>query len=95
MGVQVPPRPPRNARVTAAGCDLTRLVPGRLQHLSLRAPLAGETYVGLVVSTLLHDLISQAFDRANRRDALCPRLLVLLEKRPNPAAQAPDDGPRR
>ena len=70
--------------VTADGCDLTLdwLLAGS-NTLYLCAPLGDETRVGLVFSTLLHDLISQAVDRANRTEALDPRLLVLLDEAAN------------
>jgi len=49
----------------------------------LCAPLGDETRIGIVFATLLHDLILQAFDRANRTQAIDPRLLVLLDEAAN------------
>jgi type IV secretion system protein VirD4 len=70
---------------SAEGCDLTLdwLIAGN-NTLYLCAPLGDETRVGVVFSVLLHDLISQAFERYNRRGArLDPWLLVLLDEAAN------------
>jgi hypothetical protein len=59
-----------------------RLATRREQRaLYLCAPLGDETRIGVVFAVLLHDLITQPFDRYNRTGApLDPRLLVLLDK---------------
>lgn len=69
---------------SAGGCDITLdwLLDGN-NTLYLCAPLGDETRVGLVFSALLHDLISRAFDRANRTGVLEPRLLILIDEAAN------------
>ncbi|MDQ6909609.1 MAG: type IV secretory system conjugative DNA transfer family protein, partial [Actinomycetota bacterium] len=71
---------------SAAGCDLTLdwLLDGP-NTLYLCAPLGDETRIGAVFAVLLHDLVLQAFDRANRMETLDPRLLVLLDEAANTA----------
>jgi hypothetical protein len=51
---------------TAEGCDITLdwLLTG-VNTLYLAAPLGDETRIGIVFAVLLHDLITQAFDRYN------------------------------
>jgi type IV secretion system protein VirD4 len=52
--------------------------------LYLCAPLGDETRIGVVFAAVLHDLISQAFDRYNHTGAPAdPRLLVLLDEAAN------------
>jgi type IV secretion system protein VirD4 len=52
--------------------------------LYLCAPLGDETRVGIVFAVVLHDLITQAFDRYNRAgQPLEPKLLVLLDEAAN------------
>ena len=52
--------------------------------LYLCAPLGDETRIGVVFAVVLHDLITQAFDRYNRTgDPLDPRLLLLLDEAAN------------
>ena len=69
---------------SADGCDITLdwLLDGN-NTLYLCAPLGDETRVSVVFSALLHDLISRAFDRANRTGILDPRLLVLIDETAN------------
>lgn len=69
---------------SANGCDITLewILDGN-NTLYLCAPLGDETRVGLVFSALLHDLISRAFDRANRTGILDPRLLILIDETAN------------
>jgi len=70
---------------SADGCDITLdwLLAGD-NTLYLCAPLGDETRVGVVFAVLLHDLITQAFDRYNRTgEPLDPRLLVLLDEAAN------------
>jgi type IV secretion system protein VirD4 len=70
---------------SAEGCDITLdwLLEGR-NTLYLCAPLGDETRIGAVFAALLHDLVTQAFDRYNRvGDPLEPRLLVLLDEAAN------------
>ncbi|MDQ3485934.1 MAG: type IV secretory system conjugative DNA transfer family protein, partial [Actinomycetota bacterium] len=70
---------------TADGCDITLdWLLADANTLYLSAPLGDETRIGVVFAVLLHDLITQAFDRYNRTgDALDPRLLVLLDEAAN------------
>src|SRR5581483_2219364 len=70
---------------TADGCDITlEWLLADANTLYLSAPLGDETRVGIVFAVLLHDLITQAFDRYNRTgEALDPRLLVLLDEAAN------------
>jgi len=52
--------------------------------LYLCAPLGDDTRIGVVFAAVLHDLMSQAFDRANRTgQPIDPRLLVLLDEAAN------------
>lgn len=70
---------------SAEGCDITLdwLLAGR-NTLYLCAPLGDETRIGAVFAVLLHDLVTQAFDRYNRLgEPLEPRLLVLLDEAAN------------
>jgi len=73
-----------NVAASADGCDITLdwLLKGA-NTLYLCAPLGDETRIGIVFATLLHDLILQAFDRANRTQMIDPRLLVLLDEAAN------------
>lgn len=70
---------------TANGCDITLdWLLGDANTLYLSAPLGDETRIGIVFAVLLHDLITQAFDRYNRTgEVLDPRLLVLLDEAAN------------
>lgn len=70
---------------TADGCDITlEWLLAEANTLYLSAPLGDETRVGIVFAVLLHDLITQAFDRYNRTgETLDPRLLVLLDEAAN------------
>jgi type IV secretion system protein VirD4 len=70
---------------TADGCDITLdWLLSDANTLYLSAPLGDETRIGVVFAVLLHDLISQAFDRYNRTgEVLDPRLLVLLDEAAN------------
>lgn len=70
---------------TADGCDITlEWLLADANTLYLSAPLGDETRVGIVFAVLLHDLVTQAFDRYNRTgEALDPRLLVLLDEAAN------------
>jgi type IV secretion system protein VirD4 len=70
---------------TANGCDITLDWPlGDANTLYLSAPLGDETRIGIVFAVLLHDLITQAFDRYNRTgEVVDPRLLVLLDEAAN------------
>ena len=66
----------------AEGCDITLdwLVDGP-NTLYLCAPVGDETRVGVVFAAVMHDLISQAFERYNRTGpAIDPRLLVVLDE---------------
>jgi len=70
---------------SADGCEITLdwLLSGN-NTLYLCAPLGDETKVGVVFAVLLHDLITQAFDRYNRTgEPLDPRLLILLDEAAN------------
>jgi type IV secretion system protein VirD4 len=70
---------------SADGCDITLdwLLAGN-NTLYLCAPLGDETRIGVVFAVVLHDLITQAFDRYNRTgDPLDPRLLILLDEAAN------------
>ena len=70
---------------SAEGCDITLdwLLDG-CNTLYLCAPLGDETRIGAVFAVLLHDLVTQAFDRYNRiGEPLEPRLLVLLDEAAN------------
>ena len=70
---------------TADGCDITLdwLLDGN-HTLYLCAPLGDETRIGVVFAVVLHDLITQAFDRYNRTgEPLDPKLLVLLDEAAN------------
>lgn len=70
---------------TADGCDITLdWLLADVNTLFLSAPLGDETRIGVVFAVLLHDLITQAFDRYNRTgDPLDPRLLILLDEAAN------------
>jgi type IV secretion system protein VirD4 len=70
---------------SADGCDITLdWLLGDANTLYLAAPLGDETRIGIVFAVLLHDLISQAFERYNRAGVpLDPRLLVLLDEAAN------------
>lgn len=70
---------------TADGCDISLdWLLAEDNTLFLSAPLGDETRIGVVFAVLLHDLITQAFDRYNRTgDALDPRPLVLLDEAAN------------
>lgn len=70
---------------TADGCDITLdWLLADANTLYLSAPLGDETRIGIVFAVLLHDLITQAFDRFNRTGkVLNPRLLVLLDEAAN------------
>ncbi len=70
---------------TADGCDITLdWLLAETNTLYLSAPLGDETRIGIVFAVLLHDLITQAFDRYNRTgESLDPRLLVLLDEAAN------------
>lgn len=70
---------------TADGCDITLdWLLADANTLYLSAPLGDETRIGIVFAVLLHDLITQAFDRYNRTgEVLDPRLLVLLDEAAN------------
>lgn len=70
---------------TADDCDITLdWLFGDTNTLYLSAPLGDESRIGIVFAVLLHDLITQAFDRYNRTGAaLDPRLLVLLDEAAN------------
>ena len=77
---------------TADGCDITLdWLLADANTLYLSAPLGDETRIGIVFAVLLHDLITQAFDRYNRTgEVLDPRLLVLLDEAANtPLPEAP------
>ncbi len=69
---------------SAKGCDITLdwLLDGA-NTLYLCAPLGDETRIGAVFAVLLHDLITQAFELANRIGPIAPRLLVLLDEAGN------------
>lgn len=70
---------------SAEGCDITLdwILAGK-NTLYLCAPLGDETRIGVVFSVLIHDLMTQAFDRYNRGgDRLDPKLLVLLDEAAN------------
>lgn len=70
---------------SAEGCDITLdwLLSGS-NTLYLCAPLGDELKVGVVFAVLLHDLITQAFERYNRTgERLDPRLLILLDEAAN------------
>jgi type IV secretion system protein VirD4 len=70
---------------SADGCDITLewLVSGP-NTLYLCAPLGDETRIGAVFAVVLHDLITQAFDRYNRTSQpIDPKLLVLLDEAAN------------
>ncbi len=70
---------------TADSCDITLdWLLGGANTLYLSAPLGDESRIGIVFAVLLHDLISQAFNRYNHSgDPLDPRLLVLLDEAAN------------
>lgn len=70
---------------TAESCDITLdWLLADANTLYLSAPLGDETRIGVVFAVLLHDLITQAFDRYNwTGEALDPRLLVLLDEAAN------------
>lgn len=70
---------------SAEGCEITLdWLLGGNNTLSLCAPLGDDTRIGVVFAVVLHDLITQAFDRYNRTgDPLDPRLLVLLDEAAN------------
>lgn len=70
---------------TADCCDITLdWLLADANTLYLSAPLGDETRIGIVFAVLLHDLITQAFDRYNRTgEVLEPRLLVLLDEAAN------------
>ena len=70
---------------TADGCEITLdWLLADANTLYLSAPLGDETRLGIVFAVLLHDLITQAFDRYNRTgETLDPRLLVLLDEAAN------------
>jgi len=73
-----------NVAASADGCDITLdWLLKDVNTLYLCAPLGDETRIGIVFATLLHDLILQAFDRANRTQMIDPRLLVLLDEAAN------------
>lgn len=70
---------------SAQGCSITLdwLLAGN-NTLYLCAPLGDETRIGVVFAAVLHDLISQAFDRYNHNGSPAdPRLLVLLDEAAN------------
>jgi type IV secretion system protein VirD4 len=70
---------------SAEGCEITLdwLLSGN-NTLYLCAPLGDDLKVGVVFAVLLHDLITQAFDRYNRTgEPLDPRLLILLDEAAN------------
>lgn len=70
---------------SAEGCDITLdwLLSGN-NTLYLCAPLGDDLKVGVVFAVLLHDLITQAFERYNRTgERLDPRLLILLDEAAN------------
>jgi type IV secretion system protein VirD4 len=70
---------------SADSCDITLdwLLDGN-NTLYLCAPLGDETRIGVVFAVILHDLITQAFDRYNRTgEQLDPRLLILLDEAAN------------
>jgi type IV secretion system protein VirD4 len=70
---------------SAEGCDINLdwLLAGN-NTLYLCAPLGDETRIGVVFAVVLHDLITQAFDRYNRGgEPLDPRLLILLDEAAN------------
>lgn len=73
-----------NVAASADGCDLTLdwLLEGS-NTLYLCAPLGDETRIGTVFAALVHDLVMQAFDRANRYGPIDPMLLVLLDEAAN------------
>jgi len=68
---------------------------GDANTLYLCAPLGDETRIGIVFATLLHDLILQSFDRANRTQAIDPRLLVLLDEAANTPCRTCRNGRQR
>jgi type IV secretion system protein VirD4 len=70
---------------TADRCDITLdWLLADANTLYLSAPLGDETRIGVVFAVLLHDLVTQAFDRYNRTgEALDPRLLILLDEAAN------------
>lgn len=74
-------------QIAASGQDCTITLDWLLagnNTLYLCAPLGDETRIGVVFAAVLHDLISQAFDRYNRTDhPTDPRLLVLLDEAAN------------
>lgn len=73
-----------NVAASADGCDITLdWLLKDSNTLYLCAPLGDETRIGVVFAVLLHDLILQAFDRANRTETIDPRLLVLLDEAAN------------
>lgn len=70
---------------SAEGCDITLdwLLAAK-NTLYLCAPLGDESRIGVVFAVLIHDLITQAFDRYNRTgEPLAPKLLVLLDEAAN------------
>lgn len=74
-------------QIAASGLDCTITLDWLLagnNTLYLCAPLGDETRIGVVFAAVLHDLISQAFDRYNHTGAPAePRLLVLLDEAAN------------
>jgi type IV secretion system protein VirD4 len=70
---------------SAEGCEITLdWLLAATNTLYLCAPLGDEHRVGIVFAVLLHDLITQAFDRYNRAgQPLDPRLLLLLDEAAN------------
>jgi type IV secretion system protein VirD4 len=70
---------------SAEGCDITLdWLLAADNTLYLCAPLGDETRIGVVFAVVLHDLITQAFDRYNRAgNPLDPRLLILLDEAAN------------
>ncbi|MDQ3690882.1 MAG: type IV secretory system conjugative DNA transfer family protein, partial [Chloroflexota bacterium] len=70
---------------SADGCEITLdWLLADNNTLYLCAPLGDETRIGVVFAVLLHDLITQAFDRYNRAgELLDPRLLILLDETAN------------
>jgi type IV secretion system protein VirD4 len=70
---------------SADGCDITLdwLTAGN-NTLYLCAPLGDETRIGLVFAVVLHDLITQTFDRYNRTaQPTDPKLLIILDEAAN------------
>jgi hypothetical protein len=70
---------------SAQGCDITlQWLTNADNTLSLCAPLGDQTRIGIVFAVILHDLITEAFDRYNRAGKpLHPKLLVLLDEAAN------------